>query len=337
MNTSICKSCGKELEEGTKICPYCGFSVENIDTANSEQGQKQAVEPEPKLELEQQQTVEAEPELEQQQTVEAEPELEQQQAVEAEPELEQQQTVESEPKLEQQQTIVKPDKKKIISIAIAVVVVIVVAIVGMRMKQQHDYEVELARQQHEKEVAQAKEKLESEEAFNAYISNLKEAQDAMLEGGERAENLGGFTLRIWYDYIYREDDEATREYVKPNGIFLNDINDVLDNYYNKQSTKDTISFIWQNEDDVADILKKLQNPPEGLEKCYDIVLDLYSNYQQLVKISVDPVGKYDNVSNKFNTSRDNFFATSDKLDTQIPDEIKIEIPDILKEENAEET
>lgn len=159
------------------------------------------------------------------------------------------------------------------------------------------------------------------EAYNEYIDNLKKVQILMLSGGSDAESLCNLTLRVWGNAIFEEKDSETDKYTRPDGYFVSDFNEALANLYFDSDTNDTIEDIEDNQAAVKEIIKKLQNPPEGLDKCYDTVSDLYEAYKTLTDLAINPSGNYNGFSTKKSDAVSDFMSAYEKLDNQIPDKL----------------
>lgn len=160
------------------------------------------------------------------------------------------------------------------------------------------------------------------ESYNEYIDNLGQVQILMLSGGSDAESLCNLTLRVWGNAIYENKDNETDKYTKPKGYFVSDFNEALVNLYADSETKDTIDDIENNQVSVKELIKKLQNPPEGLDKCYDTVSDLYEAYKMLTDLAINPSGNYSGFSTKKSDAVSDFMSAYEKLDNQIPEKLK---------------
>lgn len=163
---------------------------------------------------------------------------------------------------------------------------------------------------------------EYQNAYNEYISNLEQVKILMISGGSDAESLCNLTLRVWSNAIYKDVDYETDKYTKPNGEWVSDFNEALANLYLDSDIQDTISDIKSNQTSAKDLIKKLQNPPEGLDKCYDTVSDLYEAYKILTDLAISPSGNYSGFSTNKSNAVSDFMSTFEKLDNQIPDKIE---------------
>lgn len=161
-----------------------------------------------------------------------------------------------------------------------------------------------------------------QQTYNEYISNLRQVQILMISGGSDAEKMCNLTARVWSNAIYEKRDDETDMYTRPNGFFVSDFNDALQNLWEDSDIENTLAGIESNQDSVKAVMKKLQNPPEKLDKCYDTVSDLYESYKVLTDLAVNPTGNYTTfTSNKSNAVSD-FMASYEKLDSQIPEKIE---------------
>lgn len=157
------------------------------------------------------------------------------------------------------------------------------------------------------------------ENYNSYIDNLEKAQELMLSGGSDAESLCNLTLKVWGNAIYEESDIETDKYTRPDGYFVDDFNTALGNLFVDSDTKSTVSNIESNQESVKHIMKKLQDVPEGLDKCYETVSDLNASYNKLADLAINPTGNYSGFSSNKTTAISEFMLAYNKLDTQIPD------------------
>ena len=157
-------------------------------------------------------------------------------------------------------------------------------------------------------------------AFNSYIDNLTEIMMIMLTGGAKAEELNNLTAKVWQNSIYEESDPETDEFTKDSrGIFYDDFNDALSSLYFDDSSQDSISEIEENQELVQLMMKDLQNPPEGLENCYETVTDLYTAYRSLTDLAINPSGSLQSFSEAKNEKVDTFLDLFKRLESQIPD------------------
>lgn len=161
------------------------------------------------------------------------------------------------------------------------------------------------------------------ESYNEYIDNLGQVQILMLLGGSDAESLCNLTLRVWGNAISEDSDNETDKYTKKDKWVFYDFNTALANLYADSSTTEKVSNIESNQSSVKDLIKKLQNPPEGLDKCYDTVSDLYEAYKILTDLAINPSGSYRDFGTKKSDVVSDFMSAYEKLDNQIPDKLDV--------------
>ncbi|MCI8563722.1 MAG: hypothetical protein HFH69_09400 [Lachnospiraceae bacterium] len=166
-----------------------------------------------------------------------------------------------------------------------------------------------------------KEKMIYKESYNGYIDNLEQVRILMLSGSSNAESLCNLTLRVWGNAISKKYDSETDKYT--NDIYgWNDFNTALENLYADSSTITKTSNIESNQISVKNLIKKLQNPPEGLDKCYDTVSDLYEAYNILTDLGINPSGSYTDFGTKKSDAVSDFMSSYEKLDNQIPKKLE---------------
>lgn len=159
------------------------------------------------------------------------------------------------------------------------------------------------------------------ESYNTYIDNLKSIQIYMLIGGSDAESLCNLTLRVWGNSIYEKKDSETDKFTRKDngeGAFYDDFNDALLQMYLDDDVSETRKSIEDNQETVKKLIKDLQTVPEGLDKCYDTVSDLYDAYNTLTELAVNPSGNYNGYSSNKSTVVSNFMSAYERLDNQIP-------------------
>lgn len=162
----------------------------------------------------------------------------------------------------------------------------------------------------------------AEQLYNEYIDNLGQVQILMLSGGSDAESLCNLTLKVWGNAISEDSDSETDKYTKGEYGFFIDFNTALENLYADSSTTSKVSNIKSNQSSVKELIKKIQNPPEGLDKCYDTVSDLYEAYKILTDLSINPSGSYRDFGTKKSDAVSDFMSAYEKLDNQIPEKLK---------------
>lgn len=154
----------------------------------------------------------------------------------------------------------------------------------------------------------------------AYIKNLTEVRTLMLTGGADAEGFCNLVKSVWYNTIYEQSDSKTDKYTKTNGKFRDDFNDSLSALFLDKETIRTSALIEGNQEKVAAIMLKLQNPPSDLVYCYNTVELLYDAYCDLTNLALSPSGSLKTFSENFNNYDNDFMKYYDKLGTQIPKE-----------------
>lgn len=179
----------------------------------------------------------------------------------------------------------KKSKKLIVIGIIAVIAVAISAAVGVQV--------------HKKNVA-AKAAAEAQKQSEEYGSNLSLAAYSMLSGASDAETCGNLIKQVWYNVIYKESDSKTDKYTKPDGYYVSDFNDALQNLFSDSSFSSQLADINDNKDTVNSLMKKLKNPPEDYKDAYDSLSKLYDAYISLTNLATDPNGSLQTYSQNFN-------------------------------------
>lgn len=127
--------------------------------------------------------------------------------------------------------ITKKSKKIIVIATIAVLAAAIITAIGV--------------QTHKKNVA-AKAVAEAQKQSEEYGTNLNMAAYSMLSGASDAETCGNLIKQVWYNAIYKESDSTTNKYTKPDGYFVSDFNDALQNLFSDSSFSGQIADINSN-------------------------------------------------------------------------------------------
>ena len=176
----------------------------------------------------------------------------------------------------------KRQTKKNVFIAVAAVLALVAALlIGNGIKQKNA----------EKEAAQLSAQ---------YEDDLEVAAYTMLLGAIEAEDAGNLIKKVWYNSIYEERDSETDKFTRPNGYFLDDFNDALSNLFMDSGFRSTVASIESNQKTVAELMRKLKNPPAEHEEAYGALKELYDAYTALTNLATNPTGSLTTFSENFN-------------------------------------
>lgn len=157
-------------------------------------------------------------------------------------------------------------------------------------------------------------------ARNTYIENLYSVRSLMLTGGAEAETLCNLTRAVWYNTIFEEYDTETNPYTQNSyGGYHSDFNESLRVLYDDASTKETIAFIKQNQSEVDELMRSLQNPTEEFSACYDTLDSMYDAYKGLTGLAISPSGSLTSYTDEFSQYDNSFMDYYEKIETQIPE------------------
>lgn len=137
-----------------------------------------------------------------------------------------------------------------------------------------------------------------------YYDDLESVTYTMLDGAAEAEESGNLIKQVWYNAIYKKEDEATDKYTRQKNILLN-FNTALENLFADSSFSQGISNIKDNQKTVNKLMKKLKNPPDEYKDAYEAVSKLYDAYISLTNCVTDPSGSLQTYSGTFNDADTN--------------------------------
>lgn len=180
---------------------------------------------------------------------------------------------------------------------------------------------------HAKEEEQARIKKEQQQAvkdameYNEMVECYYKICDISYTGASSAEKICVTTYNTWKDSIFNSPSEDTKKYV--NGA--KDFNEAVENVYEDDEISDQLNDVNDTEDDLDDYIRKIQNPPEEFDKCYDAAIELNTSFKQLADLANDPSGMNLSDYGDAESERvDSFVSDAEKLKSVIPQ--KKEIP-----------
>lgn len=158
-------------------------------------------------------------------------------------------------------------------------------------------------------------------AFNAYIDDLLLLRITVISGGAKAEELTNLTAKVWANSIYEDSDPETDKYTRINGTgrFYDDFNKALQNLFTSPSTKLAISDIEDTQDLAKEIVGRLQSPPEGLEKSYDIASNMYASFLSFTNFAINPSGSLQTFNQERRSKSEALLSDYNKLEAVIPE------------------
>lgn len=194
----------------------------------------------------------------------------------------------------------------------------------------HDQHVKEEQERIKKEQQQAvKDAMEYNEMVECYYKIC----DISYTGASSAEKICVTIYNTWKDSIFNSPNEDTKKYV--NGA--KDFNEAVENVYEDDEIRDQLNDVNNTEDDLDDYIRKIQNPPEKFDKCYDAAIDLNTSFKQLADLANDPSGMNLSDYGDAESERiDSFVSDAEKLKSVIPQKKEIPTYDDTTKEIYEE-
>ena len=127
-------------------------------------------------------------------------------------------------------------------------------------------------------------------AKKQYQENYDTIVYFMVSSAADAEEYGNLIASVWYNAIYEERDSETDKYTRPNGYFVSDFNDALQNLFADEEFLDNLQSIETQASYVENLLPKLQNPPEEFTQAYNALVNSYNAYATLIDLVINPQG-----------------------------------------------
>ena len=121
---------------------------------------------------------------------------------------------------------------------------------------------------------------------NASVDALNECSDVLLD--------------VWGNSIGKIEDSKTDPYTRPDGVFLDDFNEALENLYEDPDFQVKADLISEKQMNLRKIEKKLENPPGSEEEYNEVFLEFLDNYIEVSMAVINPNGSFIEVSDQIN-------------------------------------
>jgi hypothetical protein len=134
---------------------------------------------------------------------------------------------------------------------------------------------------------------------------MNEVEQKILSQSKIADEMVNQNTYVWRSAI----DEKEVIEIMVNGNLADRIdyitnyfnfNDALGYQYKANIKQGLISQIDNEKTQIDEIMKKLNNPPNGFGKSYDIVFGMYGTYSELISLAESPQGSLVSYSQKTN-------------------------------------
>lgn len=180
----------------------------------------------------------------------------------------------------------KISKKKII---IATLIALFVIVIGVSS---HEAQVQKQAQEAQRQAEEA------QQMAQEYGENLTMVRAQMFLGSIEAENCINQITSVWHNSIFKDADPVTDKYTRPNGTYLEDFNDALNNLFADENFKKNISDLKQNQADVQELMGKLRNTPDQYKDTYDSIKTFYDAFMEFSNLAINPSGNYRTYSDR---------------------------------------
>ena len=153
-----------------------------------------------------------------------------------------------------------------------------------------------------------------------YIQTITAAKYTMLKGAAEAETTCNLISAVWYNTIFEVHDTSTDKYTMYAGKFRKDFNDSIAALHDSDEHSYHITTILACQSVAKDYMKELQDPPKGLETCYDTLCNLYAEFTNLTELALNPQGTIQTFNLNYQSYDKSFMQYYDMLEIQIPQE-----------------
>ncbi|MGN0611782.1 MAG: hypothetical protein ACI4JI_08365 [Ruminiclostridium sp.] len=134
----------------------------------------------------------------------------------------------------------------------------------------------------------------------SYKDNVIIASYAIVNSAIECEDICILTQKVWRNSIHQEHDSETDKFTTKDGYFFyDDFNDALNNLADDSTYKSDVDSVKEAQDTILEMMKYLKDTPEEFSDEYASLKELYSAYQSLSQLAVNPTGSYNSYSDSY--------------------------------------
>lgn len=204
--------------------------------------------------------------------------------------------------------------KWIYAIVMALVIVLMAFVIGILW-----HRVRIATEEVMRLRQQMKAEEENIQRGQEYLDNLQLVTDTMLAGAADAENCCNLIVQVWNNAIWEKEDDTTDQYTRPDGNFVEDFNDALNNLFADPEFGLQIDNIVENQAIVNSIVGQLKNPPEEYKSAHESLSKCYDAYLTFTGLAVNPTGSLNTFSEDFDNADKEFLHCYHVMEFYIQD------------------
>lgn len=151
-----------------------------------------------------------------------------------------------------------------------------------------------------------------------YIERLESLRTTTFYGVICAISLYNLAKNVWENAVYQISNPDTDKYTKKGEYIFKDFNDVLNDLYNDRNIQEQVTCIRENQNDTAEIMRSLVNPPDNCFEGLAIARKLYEVYRNFTDLACCPTGSLISYSQLFKDYDRQFSLLYDKLGLYTP-------------------
>lgn len=182
-------------------------------------------------------------------------------------------------------------------------------------------------QENKDNVKKAESYLASYESLNKMVEEASRAEEAAKKKGEdyqedynnlvylmyddaaQTETMCNLIIDVWHNAIYEVSDSETDKYTKVRGRFVSDFNDALANLYSDDDFSEQLNALIENQQWTREEMKNMTTPPEGFDKAYNALEEVYRTYLSFTNLVIYLDGSYNSFSDDFGKLDKDFVAS----------------------------
>ena len=129
------------------------------------------------------------------------------------------------------------------------------------------------------------------------VMQMIEAHDDSLNAVKDSSRL---LMAVWKNAIWQTANPETDRFTRPDGRFVDDFNEALDNLYQDENFSSQLELINKNQQKLRALKKKLPKPPAGYEDINECLIKAFDNWIEISMTILNPTGSYNDTEQRFN-------------------------------------
>ena len=133
-----------------------------------------------------------------------------------------------------------------------------------------------------------------------YAETVMQMTEAHDDSFNAVNDCSRLLMAVWKNAICQTADPETDRFTRPDGRFVEDFNEALDNLYQDENFSSQLELINKSQQKLRALKKKLPKPPVTYEDINECLIKAFDNWIEISMTILNPTGSYNDAEHKFN-------------------------------------